>query len=245
MLPQAWLKILLTTLISSVVSSYVQVEPQSLPEVILTVAPKIKRAAALVHTGGDVKIEATIDAEGKVKATKVLSGHPWLHQSTIESVSQWRFSTSTRVIEDRTITLTFQYPLLRPAIEPVVVQPYGIKLKPSFDCPVYSDTADYLPSNFEQLSKKCRVHGTFLKGDKVPIIYGLLEYRKGYFEAQLRFFPNENTFVSGGCLIITEEEDGYGSCKRPEPKFGVVAYCQKCRLAASKWRKQHKAADVN
>jgi len=58
---------------------------------IKRVQPKYPPAALAAHTQGAVQIEATIDKEGNVTNTKVLSGDRVLAKAALEAVRQWRY----------------------------------------------------------------------------------------------------------------------------------------------------------
>ena len=58
---------------------------------IKRVTPKYPPAALALHASGAVQIEATIDKEGNVTNSKVLSGDPVLAQAALEAVRQWRY----------------------------------------------------------------------------------------------------------------------------------------------------------
>jgi TonB family protein len=40
---------------------------------------------------GAVQLEATVMADGKVKAVRVLGGHPLLAEAAVQAVLQWRY----------------------------------------------------------------------------------------------------------------------------------------------------------
>jgi TonB family protein len=66
------------------------------------VTPAYPDIARTAHITGTVKIEATISADGRVVATKVMGGSPLLVQAAIDALERWRFeaapSDSTEVI---------------------------------------------------------------------------------------------------------------------------------------------------
>src|SRR5580658_5683797 len=67
------------------------------------VAPIYPELAKRMHITGLVKIEATIDADGKVTAVKTVSGSHALSPAAEEAVSKWKFvpgsDTSTVVVD--------------------------------------------------------------------------------------------------------------------------------------------------
>jgi protein TonB len=47
------------------------------------------------RVGGDVKIDALIDASGKVTSMKVVGGPVVLHQAAMEALRQWKYQPAT------------------------------------------------------------------------------------------------------------------------------------------------------
>lgn len=68
------------------------VKPARLLSSIPPVYPQLARAQRL---SGDVTIDALIEANGRVSATKVLSGPALLHQSAVDAVKQWKYQPAT------------------------------------------------------------------------------------------------------------------------------------------------------
>lgn len=55
------------------------------------VPPVYPEIAKRMRIGGEVKLEATVDAQGKVKDVKPLSGNHMLEVAAEDAVRQWRF----------------------------------------------------------------------------------------------------------------------------------------------------------
>jgi protein TonB len=55
------------------------------------VPPVYPPSAKTQHVSGDVKLDALIDANGKVTSTKVISGPVLLHQAAMDAVKQWQY----------------------------------------------------------------------------------------------------------------------------------------------------------
>lgn len=55
------------------------------------VQPVYPALAREMHVVGKVKIETTIDAEGRVVDTKVVGGSPLLVNAALDAIKQWRF----------------------------------------------------------------------------------------------------------------------------------------------------------
>jgi TonB family protein len=73
------------------------------------VAPVYPELAKRLKISGLVKVEATVDADGKVTAVKTLTGSHALSQSAEDAVSKWRFvsaPTASTVDVDLNFTLS-------------------------------------------------------------------------------------------------------------------------------------------
>jgi protein TonB len=60
-------------------------------QLLKSVPPVYPPTAKTQRVGGDVKIDALIDAEGNVTTTKILSGPVLLHQAAAAAVKQWKY----------------------------------------------------------------------------------------------------------------------------------------------------------
>jgi TonB family protein len=56
------------------------------------VAPVYPEIAKRMHITGEVKLEATVDAQGKVKDLKPVSGNHMLEIAAEDAVRQWKFA---------------------------------------------------------------------------------------------------------------------------------------------------------
>lgn len=63
-----------------------------LPKLIKSVAPVYPSLATANHIEGNVKIQAQIDASGRVTSTKVISGPILLRAAAMNAVRQWKYS---------------------------------------------------------------------------------------------------------------------------------------------------------
>ncbi len=67
------------------------------------VNPQFSELAKRMGIYGKVKVEVVIAADGHVKSSRVIGGHPVLAQSCVDAVSQWKFepdpTETTQVIE--------------------------------------------------------------------------------------------------------------------------------------------------
>ncbi len=66
-------------------------------------APLYPELARRMNVTGKVKIEVVITADGRVKSTRVVGGHPLLVQACQDAVKEWKFATApeetTQVVE--------------------------------------------------------------------------------------------------------------------------------------------------
>jgi TonB family protein len=67
------------------------------------VSPAYPELARRMNVSGKVKIEVVIAADGHVKSTRVIGGHPLLVQSCQDAVKEWKFAPAadetTQVVE--------------------------------------------------------------------------------------------------------------------------------------------------
>ena len=56
------------------------------------VAPVYPEIAKRMHIAGEVRLEATVDAQGKVKDVKPVSGNHMLECAAEDAVRQWKFA---------------------------------------------------------------------------------------------------------------------------------------------------------
>jgi TonB family protein len=67
--------------------------------IISRVSPAYPELARRMHVFGKVVLLVTIDADGKVMATKVESGHALLAPAAQDAVSRWRFAPNPEASE--------------------------------------------------------------------------------------------------------------------------------------------------
>lgn len=70
------------------------------------VAPIYPDLAKRMAVTGKVKIEVVITPEGKVKATRVIGGHPLLVSPAVDAVKEWKFSPAT---DETTQIVVFEF----------------------------------------------------------------------------------------------------------------------------------------
>jgi len=62
---------------------------------ISSVPPVYPALAKTQHVAGDVRVDALVDATGRVTAMKVVSGPSLLHQAAMDSLRQWKYHAAT------------------------------------------------------------------------------------------------------------------------------------------------------
>jgi TonB family protein len=81
-------------------------------ELISRVSPVYPPLARNQHVSGDVRIDALIDANGRVTTMKVISGPTLLHQAAMDALRQWKYQPATldgkQVPMHLTVTLQFR-----------------------------------------------------------------------------------------------------------------------------------------
>ena len=81
-------------------------------ELISRVSPIYPPLARNQHVSGDVRIDALIDASGRVTTMKVISGPTLLHQAAMDALRQWKYQPATldgkQVPMHLTVTLQFR-----------------------------------------------------------------------------------------------------------------------------------------
>ena len=85
------------------------VKPAHLLSSLPPVYPAIAKSQ---HIAGDVRIDALIDASGRVSTMKVISGPPMLHQAAMDALRQWKYQAATLdgnpVATHLTVTVQFR-----------------------------------------------------------------------------------------------------------------------------------------
>ena len=68
--------------------------------------PRYPEIAKHMNLVGTVKVEIVIGADGKVKNTNVIGGHPILIGATLDALKEWKYEPAKT---ETTITLTFDF----------------------------------------------------------------------------------------------------------------------------------------
>ena len=70
------------------------------------VAPAYPELAKRMNVTGVVKVEVVIAANGIVKSTKVIGGHPLLIEPSVDAVKKWKYEPAS---SDTTTTVEFRF----------------------------------------------------------------------------------------------------------------------------------------
>jgi protein TonB len=65
------------------------------PRLLKSAPPVYPPVARQRKMEGDVAIEATVDASGKVAATRIVSGPALFHQAALDAVRNWKYQPAT------------------------------------------------------------------------------------------------------------------------------------------------------
>ena len=81
-------------------------------KLLSSVSPIYPAIARNQHIGGDVRVHALIDANGRVTTMKVISGPALLHQAAMDALRQWKYQPAMldgkAVPMHLTVTLQFR-----------------------------------------------------------------------------------------------------------------------------------------
>jgi TonB family protein len=67
-------------------------------KIVKKVAPVYPAMARQYQIAGAVKLEVTIAADGSVRNTKVIAGHPLLTGAAVEAVSHWHYEPGPETV---------------------------------------------------------------------------------------------------------------------------------------------------
>ena len=81
-------------------------------KLLSSISPIYPSLAKSQHVAGDVKVDALIDANGRVTTMKIVSGPTLLHQAAMDALHQWKYQAATldgkAVPMHLTVTLQFR-----------------------------------------------------------------------------------------------------------------------------------------
>lgn len=198
-------------------------------QVLYSVSPEIPSAAGVARAKGDVELIITIASDGNVLSVFIPKGHALLRECTKQAVKQWRFTASPGNQNSSLLQMTFRYDIKDRHTYSLQVLPFEQNYTLAVQPMPQPEVVSYILADEEAGITKCKVHNTLLRKDRVDIIYGLMGFQKGYWQARKKLFPNANSYIGGGCVVETDS-----------PRYAEVLYCVHCRKAAGKWARQHR-----
>jgi TonB family protein len=83
--------------------------PPALAKAFFPTYPPIAKAALIT---GDIRVRVTIDGNGDVTRTEILSGHKLLNDASVAAARQWKFEPQLNTSEKRYVNITFRYTLM-------------------------------------------------------------------------------------------------------------------------------------
>jgi TonB family protein len=75
-------------------------------KVITRVEPDYPESLKRLYVGGVVRVEVVIAPNGRVKSTKLLGGSPYLGQSCMKAIKQWRYAQAAT---DETLIVSLDF----------------------------------------------------------------------------------------------------------------------------------------
>jgi hypothetical protein len=75
----------------------------------------------------------------------------------------------------------------------------------------------------------CTLHSAPLTEEVLPIAYGLLAINQRYHEYHLKYFPNYEPFIPGGCIVLENA-----------PTQRIAKICPKCKEEYLRLKNQFK-----
>jgi TonB family protein len=79
---------------------------QETRKAIVKITPQYPEIAKHLNLVGTVKVEIVIGADGKIKNTNVMGGHPILITATMDALKKWKYEPSKT---ETVATLTFDF----------------------------------------------------------------------------------------------------------------------------------------
>ena len=79
------------------------------PAVVAAVAPVFGPTARSARAKGDVVVEITINTQGEVDDTRIISGHALLQATSKAAAKNWKFAVDNRHKRMCLLTFTFGY----------------------------------------------------------------------------------------------------------------------------------------
>jgi TonB family protein len=107
---------------------------QSSPVLVSAVFPVYPPLAKASNTSGDIKLRATINAQGDVVKTEIISGHKLLDDAARYAAMQWKFEKLIQATTKRTVELTIRFTMMPRCSDkrthmPVFTAPYTVEIR--------------------------------------------------------------------------------------------------------------------
>lgn len=106
--PKYWISVVLLTLVTvlSISARPAFANDEGGRKIKNKVQPIYPDLAKRMNVTGSVKVEVVIAANGTIKSTKVIGGHPLLIEPSLDAVKKWRYEPGS---EDTTQTVVFNF----------------------------------------------------------------------------------------------------------------------------------------
>lgn len=82
------------------------------PSVVQAIPPNYPPLALAAHVEGEVTVEARINPQGDVTATKMISGHRLLSLAAEKAARRWKFNPLEQGVNERTVRLYFKFTMV-------------------------------------------------------------------------------------------------------------------------------------
>lgn len=116
------------------------------PKVLKFVAPKYSPSARATGTAGKVEVSVSIDKDGKVISTTVISGHQLLTATSEIAAKEWTFTANKQDKTDVTITFIYTFQVKKAAKNKYKETTYKTKFKKPYSLEIIA--TEYSRDNF-------------------------------------------------------------------------------------------------
>jgi hypothetical protein len=201
---------------------------QAPPKVLSMIRPDYPEA---VKEGGGITCEVFLLVSGEVGMVTAIRGDRRFESTAKSAISSWLFEPSSGIGLRRVlVSFTFyrtSYSGLKNQVVVELIPERGLAIR--LGLPLVSPLKKSIG---KAAGSVCEVHDVLLKGDIVPLGYGLVLPRPVCKRAKNRLFPHSNSYVMGGCVVQPENA-------------AEVLYCRKCRQVEAHWLNAHARWDRN
>jgi TonB family protein len=111
-----------------------KVTSQTSPVLLRAIFPAYPPIAKASNTSGEIKLRATINAQGEVVKTEILSGHKLLDDTARYAAMQWKFEKLIQGTTERSVDLTMRFTLMPRCSDkrthtPIFTAPYTVEIR--------------------------------------------------------------------------------------------------------------------